>query len=547
MSSFNTYSKEDDKDNFEVEVDYMPKENESTNMTKYYKKIQSLWQNSGVFVGSIILIGLIVLYLINTSPAGLDEQSSTLNKLPTIKGANGIKVFPLSMDDNALNVLPPESFNYLVMIDAGSSGCRAHVYRYGKLGSIDGPVYVLPQHQSIKVKPGLSSFVNDTENAGKSLAGLVDFVKTQVPEKFWKKTPIWLKATAGLRLIDPSDADAILGSVKKYLSDAKNSPFFFRSSYAKVIPGNEEGAFGWIAFNYLMKIIGPRKSSSLVAPYAVIEMGGASLQVTQVAPTAEDAKKIPNEYKFVFSTESDTYTLYTHSYLGFGAEQARDKLSWYQTHGNTGDTIDDPCINKGFIREKNVKRTDRFQGADGKFRVSGSSDGEGSCYNSLNKLWKKSTNCDLPDDATYSFDCIYQPKFLQESANILVFENFYYIASGIDVQSPPNVGLVKSKFPLVTTPAEFDKVAKEVCGIEMQELNKLYPKDQQGKEFNIKWCFGVSYASAFLQEGLHIDKNKFITVQQTVGLAEIEWALGAAYKEAGDYYKRAYLRQDNKN
>ena len=53
------------------------------------------------------------------------------------------------------SVLSGSSYSYLAMIDAGSSGCRAHVYRYGKLGSLDGPLYILPGHESKKV-----SFVN---------------------------------------------------------------------------------------------------------------------------------------------------------------------------------------------------------------------------------------------------------------------------------------------------------------------------------------------------------------------------------------------------
>ena len=76
--------------------------------------------------------------------------------------------------------MPKDTFSYLAMIDAGSSGCRAHVYRYGKLGSIDGPLYILPQHVSKKVKPGLSSFASAPDNAGNSLAGLVDFIKSEV-------------------------------------------------------------------------------------------------------------------------------------------------------------------------------------------------------------------------------------------------------------------------------------------------------------------------------------------------------------------------------
>ena len=91
-----------------------------------------------------------------------------------------VKILPNDLSDRELNELPKESFSYLAMIDAGSSGCRAHVYRYGKLGSITGPLYILPQHQSKKVKPGLSSFADKPNEAGVSLADLVHFLKDQV-------------------------------------------------------------------------------------------------------------------------------------------------------------------------------------------------------------------------------------------------------------------------------------------------------------------------------------------------------------------------------
>lgn len=66
-----------------------------------------------------------------------------------------VKVFNGDSSDSILSKLSKDSFSYMAMIDAGSSGCRAHVYRYGKLGSLKGPIYVVPQHDSKKV--GLAS------------------------------------------------------------------------------------------------------------------------------------------------------------------------------------------------------------------------------------------------------------------------------------------------------------------------------------------------------------------------------------------------------
>jgi hypothetical protein len=157
-----------------------------------------------VFVLLIAAYYLANYFSVHTIPlkmiTDLDKDRSEIYK---------VRIIPASLNDEELNNLPKDTFSYLAMIDAGfnfyetymvyltwydtlgSSGCRAHVYRYGKLGSSDGPLYILPQHVSKKVKPGLSSFSNSPTAAGESLAGLVDFIKSQVPESEWDVTPIW--------------------------------------------------------------------------------------------------------------------------------------------------------------------------------------------------------------------------------------------------------------------------------------------------------------------------------------------------------------------
>ena len=275
----------------------MSKGKYSSSLSRYMKKMQPSCRGSVILFALLVMGGLIVLYLGNSAESVITKLTPDKDR----SDAYNVKVLPASLDDAALDALPKESFSYLAMIDAGSSGCRAHVFRYGKLGSIDGPMYVLPQHLSRKVKPGLSSFAKTPNDAGVSLKGLVDFVKEQVPESDWATTPIWLKATAGLRMLEHAESSAVLTSVRAFLGDKAQSPFLFRTSWARIISGNEEGGFGWIAYNYLKKIIGPKRvltaEGAIQAPYAVVEMGGASSQVSQLAPTAKDADAIPPEFR----------------------------------------------------------------------------------------------------------------------------------------------------------------------------------------------------------------------------------------------------------
>lgn len=191
--------------------------------------------------------------------------------------------------------------SYVTMIDAGSSGCRAHVFRYGVLGTPEGPVYVLPKHDSKKVKPGLSSFEHDPVSAGISLTGLVEFMKTQIPVEKWSVTPIYLKATAGkeftkakcirvissvialscaqyhvsvsfshhfspslcflfktdgagLRMLPTETSDLIVQSVQEFLGNPNNSPFFFEAKQAGIISGNEE--VGSVLFIVSIEVFG---------------------------------------------------------------------------------------------------------------------------------------------------------------------------------------------------------------------------------------------------------------------------------------------------
>ena len=435
------------------------------------------------------------------------SSSSLYNNIPPIEAS----ILPLFTSDEEMALLPPSSFSYLTIIDAGSSGCRAHVFRYGRLGNEKGPIYIVPKHVSMKVKPGLSSFKDTPSEAGQSLKGLIDFMKENVPQDKYSTTPIWLKATAGLRMLNSNKADAILTSVRNYLSNNNNNnndnnnPFLFKPEWARVISGQEEGATGWLAFNYLMRLIGPKErkqssihhtlsvsskskvSQSTMEEYAVVEMGGASSQVTQRAPTGIS---IPEAYKFNIKLDNEEIVLYTHSYLGFGGEQGREQMNKQLiTIINNNDSIiisssdkkvDDPCLNNGlkFNRGASDSRGSVYEGVDvstintisnssNRKNIKGSKDSSSSnsihsvvvtgiaggvgdvtkvpsdgtaCMKTIQTIFeanngnndnnknKNNKNC-AKTPQPISFDCTFQPPFVPTSKNLMVFENFYYTAS----------------------------------------------------------------------------------------------------------------------
>ena len=113
---------------------------------------------------------------------------------------------------------------YVLMIDAGSTGSRIHVYRFNNCGAtpeLESEVFKQtpkdgggPGHGS-----GLSSYMDDAEGAAKSLDILMDEALQHVPEKVRYCTPVAVKATAGLRKLGRELSEKILSAVRRRLED----------------------------------------------------------------------------------------------------------------------------------------------------------------------------------------------------------------------------------------------------------------------------------------------------------------------------------------
>lgn len=115
----------------------------------------------------------------------------------------------------------------------------------------------------------------------------------QVPSWARSRTPLTLYATAGLRLLRPATAGAILESCRGALL---GGPFRFQREWASVLSGTNEGLYGWVAANYgagrlaeMARSARGRQQQQQPARQrglAVAEMGGASAQVTFVLDDA---------------------------------------------------------------------------------------------------------------------------------------------------------------------------------------------------------------------------------------------------------------------
>uniref|UniRef100_A0A3B5MBQ4 Ectonucleoside triphosphate diphosphohydrolase 3 n=1 Tax=Xiphophorus couchianus TaxID=32473 RepID=A0A3B5MBQ4_9TELE len=138
----------------------------------------------------------------------------------------------------------------------------------------------------------------------------MDEIKNHIPEEKHKTTPLFLGATAGMRLLE---ASKIMGKLRDFLSKQN-----FQFHNASIITGQEEGLYGWITVNYLKENFLQVRLESTVGS---MDLGGAS---TQIAFQVQERGEGP-DYMHV-KLYGYPYTVYTHSFLCYGKNEADKRV-----------------------------------------------------------------------------------------------------------------------------------------------------------------------------------------------------------------------------
>ena len=270
---------------------------------------------------------------------------------------------------------------YALMIDAGSTGSRIHVYKFNNCGP--APAY---EYEVFKLNlRGLSSFAGRPEEAAKSLDELLDEAVRIVPQELRKCTPVALKATAGLRLLPGSQSKDILEAVEKRLREAYEFPLAEKDPVT-VMDGKDEGVYAWITANYLLDAIKHGDTNDAAGKtYAVLDLGGASTQIVfEPKFNKPDSALVEGDHKYELDFGGRTHVLYQHSYLGYGLMRARRHVHQLvefmdsirasdregKGKGKVGDhVIGNPCLARGTRRV--VEVTDERTGEQRKVTMDG--------------------------------------------------------------------------------------------------------------------------------------------------------------------------------
>jgi Golgi nucleoside diphosphatase len=164
---------------------------------------------------------------------------------------------------------------------------------------------------------------------------LLEFAKEVVPPESHSTTPIYLMATAGMRLLPEEQQSDVLSATCEYVR--KNTSFFFSdcNSHFKIIPGTLEGVYGWVAVNYLMGGFDTSIKSYIESEsnqreqhhtFGFLDMGGASAQIA-FEPEHHQKEEHMNDLTRIKLHTLDghvvDYDVFVTTFLGYGSNEAR--------------------------------------------------------------------------------------------------------------------------------------------------------------------------------------------------------------------------------
>ena len=258
-----------------------------------------------------------------------------------------------------------------IMMDAGSTGTRLHVYEWQPrvlttpqdiTAAVSGELVSFPGTESRwtdRLRPGLAEFasllhpdnnndLDETNNSnntttksaprtpeqidaqldqaiGDYLKPLLDFARSVLHEKRseFNTFPIYLRATAGMRILSASDRARVMASVRRVLSNPTHNPFWFGSDeQARTLSGEEEAIYDWAGINFLVGdlVTQTKGAGAVVHPrpmHGALDLGGGSTQISFF----ESSKDIMSNLFKLQIGQAKHWNVYAHSFLFYGMNE----------------------------------------------------------------------------------------------------------------------------------------------------------------------------------------------------------------------------------
>ncbi|KAK7208246.1 nucleoside phosphatase family-domain-containing protein [Myxozyma melibiosi] len=485
-----------------------------------YKGSVSFGQALRSRLGKTIVFGLLVFlgFLLYLSPPSNVSKFVEEHSLSSLKGsgapaaAGGAPGTCTRSHDGKKPVT-----QYALMIDAGSTGSRIHVYEFQncqEMPELVREVFEMTQ-------PGLSSYPDNPQGAAESLDPLLAVAMKEVPEDIKACTPVAVKATAGLRLLGPARSDTILAAVRTHLETKYPFPVV-PGDGVSIMDGKDEGVYAWITTNYLLGNIGTKDDTPTAA---VFDLGGGSTQIVfeptfPVSSAGVPEQMTAGDHKYDLDFGGRHFSLYQHSHLGYGLMEARKKVhatvlknAIAANKETVPKTVVNPCLPPNMLREVEVEIS---KDTLVKVNMTGPSVPSASqCRFLTEQILQKEAECAVPP---CSFNGVHQPSLSKTFAkeDIYIFSYFY------DRTYP--LGMPHS-FSLT----ELRDLTSRVCqGQSSWDAFSAIPGALEELGDRPEWCLDLNFMVAMLHAGYDIPLDREVKIAKKLKGNELGWCLGAS-------------------
>lgn len=411
-----------------------------------------------------------------------------------------------------------DNYRYGIVVDAGSSGSRANIFRWEDPASsirrsedidYDHILHSVPKiYQedgwTKKTTPGLSEYKDKPhESFHKHIKPLLEFAETIIPAEKIKDTPVFIQATAGMRMLKEKKKDKILKTLCKNIKRSTGFLLEDCSSQIQVIDGETEGLYGWLGLNYLSGHFNDydvTKSSHFT--FGFMDMGGASTQIAFSPSLSGEVEKHRDDITTVYlksvNGEVQQWDVFVSTWLGFGANEARKRYLAQLINSlpeNTNDRDDDdfstlqlsdPCMPRHCKTSFNFKKKS--------FKVLGTGNYE-QCQKSIFPLLLKQLPC---IDEPCLFNGVHAPQMDFYNDKFVGTSEYWYTANDI------------FKLGGAYNFEKFSAQIEEFCNSDWENIKANSEKGLYNKvpvEFLADSCFKANWVLNVLHEGFNLPRS----------------------------------------
>jgi len=230
-------------------------------------------------------------------------------------------------------------FQYGIVIDAGGTKTQAYIYKWPIRHTKEFP---LVDATLVSISAKTASLINAGTLAEVTaiLTPHINFANTKISAADREESSIFFFATAAVRTLPKATRDTLMTNVQAFFQDTTKNPYFFESTFAKIVSGEEEGAFSWTTVQYLLNTL---DSSAPESTSTVLDISCASAQVTFIPSTA------PLAHQYTIRAGTHDFDAYSNSFLGFGLDtiEARYRAALVASVAVDALEVNDPCMWKG--------------------------------------------------------------------------------------------------------------------------------------------------------------------------------------------------------